>query len=63
MHIVEPLIFKPSPSEVEIAIERQKYKLPGTDQILTEMNQAGCNIFHSEIHKFINSLWNKEELP
>jgi hypothetical protein len=27
------------------------------------MIQAGGNILHSEIHKLINSIWNKEELP
>jgi hypothetical protein len=27
------------------------------------MIQAVCEILRSEIHKLINSLWNKEELP
>jgi hypothetical protein len=25
--------------------------------------QAGSNTVHSEIHKLINSVWNKKELP
>jgi hypothetical protein len=35
---------------------------PGIDQILTELSQAGGNTLHTEIHKIINSIWNKEEL-
>jgi hypothetical protein len=27
------------------------------------MIQTGDNTLHSEIHKLINSIWNKEELP
>jgi hypothetical protein len=46
----EPLVPYPSPSEVEIAIARlKKYKSPGSDQILTELIQAGGL-------RFINSL-------
>jgi hypothetical protein len=25
--------------------------------------KAGGKAFHSEIHKLINSIWNKEEMP
>jgi len=25
--------------------------------------KAGCRTIHSEIHKLINSIWNKEDLP
>jgi hypothetical protein len=39
------------------------YKLPGSDQILAELIQAGGEILLSVIHKLINSVWNKEELP
>jgi hypothetical protein len=50
--------------QIEIAIEKLKrYKSPGIDQILTELIQAGGNTLHSETHKLINSIWNKEELP
>jgi hypothetical protein len=51
-----------SPFKVEIATAKLKrYKSAGTDQIMAELIQAGeiC----SEIHKFINSICNKEELP
>jgi hypothetical protein len=41
----------------------KRYKAPGTDQISAERIQAGSNILHSVIHKFINSLSNKEEYP
>jgi hypothetical protein len=41
----------------------KKYKSPGSDEILTELNQAGGKILLSVIHKLINSVWNKEELP
>jgi hypothetical protein len=41
----------------------KRYKSPGIDQILTELIQAGGNTLRSEIHKLINFIWNKEELP
>jgi sorting nexin-29 len=37
--------------------------LPGSDKIWAEQIQAGGEILWSEIHKLINSIWNKEELP
>jgi hypothetical protein len=39
------------------------YKSPGSDHIPAEFIQAGDKILQSEIHKFINSIWNKAELP
>jgi hypothetical protein len=49
---------------VEIAIEKLKrYKSPGSDQIPAELIQAGGEILLSAIHKLINCVWNKEELP
>jgi hypothetical protein len=41
----------------------KRYKPPGTDQIPVEQIQAGDNVLRSEIHKLINSIWNKEQLP
>jgi hypothetical protein len=41
----------------------KKYKSPGSDQILAELIQAAGEILLSVIHKLINSIWNKEELP
>jgi hypothetical protein len=34
----------------------------GIAQILAELIQAGSETLHREIHKLINSIWNKEEL-
>jgi hypothetical protein len=49
---------------VEIAIAKlKKYKSPGRDQIPAELIQARSEILLSAIHKLINSVWNKEELP
>jgi hypothetical protein len=36
---------------------------PGADQIPAELIQAGGGTLHSEIHKLIKLIWNKEELP
>jgi hypothetical protein len=64
VHMAEPLVTGPSHLEVEIANAKlKKYKSPGSDQILAELIQAGGEILLSVIHKFINSVWNKEELP
>jgi hypothetical protein len=47
----------------KIATENVKrYKSPDIDQILAEMIWAGGNTLGSQIHKLINSIWNKEEL-
>jgi hypothetical protein len=60
----EPLVPEPSDSEVDMAIEKLKrHKSPGIDQIPAELIQAGRRTFPSEIHKLINSIWNKEEFP
>jgi hypothetical protein len=63
IHTAEPLVPEPSP-EVEIAIAKLKrYKLPGSDQIPGELNQAGGETSWSDIYKLINSMLNEEELP
>jgi hypothetical protein len=60
----EPLVPEPTSCEEEITIEKLKrYKLPDTDQILSELIQAEANSLRSETHKLINSIWSKEELP
>jgi hypothetical protein len=41
----------------------EKYKLPGSDEILAKLIQTGGEILLSAIHKLINSVWNREELP
>jgi hypothetical protein len=64
IHIAEPLILGPSPSEIEITIAKLKmYKLSGSVEILVELIQVGGKTLESEIHTLINSIWNKEELP
>jgi hypothetical protein len=50
--------------EVEIAIAKlKKFKSPGSNQIPAEPIQAGDETLLSTIHKHINSIWNKGELP
>jgi hypothetical protein len=64
LHTAEQLVPGPSRLEVEIAIAKLKrFKSPGSDQILAELIQAGGEILLSAIHKLINSVSNKEELP
>jgi len=55
---------EPSTFEVVMATEKLKrYQLPGNDQIPAELIKAGGRTTCSEIHKFSNSIWNKEVLP
>jgi hypothetical protein len=64
MHTAEQLAPEPSCFEVESGIERVKiYKSPDIDQILAELFKTRVNTLHSEIHKLINLICNKEELP
>jgi hypothetical protein len=61
-HTTEPLVL--DPSEIEMAVAKlKKYKSPGDDQIPAEMFHGGCKTLWSEIHKLINSIWNKKEFP
>jgi len=55
---------EPSAIEVEKAIKKLKRsKSPGIDQISAELIKAGCRAIRSEIHKLVNSIRRKEELP
>jgi hypothetical protein len=55
---------EPSATEFEVAIRNLKRnKAPGSDQIPAELTQAGGETLHSEIHKRIMLIWNKEKLP
>jgi hypothetical protein len=64
VHTAEPLVPGPSQLEVEIIIAKlKKYKSPGSDEIQAELFQGGGEILLCAIHKLINSVWNKEELP
>jgi hypothetical protein len=37
--------------------------MPDSDQIPAELILAGGETLRPDIHKLINSIWNKEELP
>jgi hypothetical protein len=64
VHTAEPSVPNPSSFVVEIATTNLKrYKLLGSDQIPAELIQAGGETMRSQIHKLINSISNKEELP
>jgi hypothetical protein len=55
--MAEPLVPGPNHLEVEIAIAKlKKHTLPGSEQILAELIQAGGEILLSVIHKLINSI-------
>jgi mannosyltransferase OCH1-like enzyme len=55
---------EPSAFEVEMATEKLKgCKSPGSDQIPAKSIKVGGRTIHSEIHKLITYVWNKEELP
>lgn len=66
IHIVEPLVLAALISSgKETATEKwNRHKSLYTDHILAEMIQAGGKPLHvhSEIHKLIPFIWNKEEL-
>jgi hypothetical protein len=61
----EPFVTEPSAAEFKVAIRKMKrYTALGSDQIPAELIQAGGGgTFHSQIHKLIMLIWNKEELP
>ena len=64
MHTAEPLVTEQSVFEVEKAIEKLKrHKSPGIYQTSAELIKAGGRKIRYEIHKFINSIWNKEKQP
>jgi sorting nexin-29 len=64
MHTGELFVPAPSAAEFEVAIRELKtYKSSSSDQIPAELIQAGGGVLHSEIHKLIMLIWNKEELP
>jgi hypothetical protein len=64
IHIAEPLLLLSRTFGVEIPISSLKnYKSLASDQIPAELIQMGGEILRPEIQMFINSIWNKEELP
>jgi hypothetical protein len=57
IYTAEPLIPSPSCHEAENAIAKLKrYKSPGSDQIPTELIQAGGQMLLSVIHKLFNAI-------
>jgi hypothetical protein len=54
--LVRPSVFRVSVPRCFLAC------LPGSDQSPSELIQAGEETSLSAIHKYINSIWNKEEL-
>jgi hypothetical protein len=64
IHSAESLVPVPNNLKVEIAIAKlTKYKSPDSDQIPAELIQTECETLVLVIHKLINSIWNKEEMP
>jgi hypothetical protein len=64
MRIAQPLVSEPSAYEVEMAIEKfRRHRLSSNDLIPAKLITAGGSKIYSEIHKLINSVWNKKELP
>jgi len=39
----------------------KRHKSPGSDEIPAEFIKPGGRTIHTEIHKLINSIWNKKE--
>jgi hypothetical protein len=60
----EQFVPQPNMSEVEVATGKLKrYKSPDADEIPAELIQMGVETLHSEIHKLIKLIWNKEKFP
>jgi hypothetical protein len=62
IHTAEPFVPESSAAEVEVAIRKLKRY---NAQVLNrfQQNLFKQEILHSEIHKLIMLIWNKEELP
>jgi hypothetical protein len=64
IHTAESLVPEPSAFLVDRATEKLKrHKSQGSDQIPLELIKAGGRTIRSDIYKFINSIWKKEEFP
>jgi len=61
IHPAEPLVPEPSAFEVYMATEKlNRKKSTGIDQIPAEIIKARRGTICSEIHKFIDFIWNNE---
>jgi len=64
IHTAEPLEPESSAFDFEMPIEKLKrQESPGIDQIAAGVIKARGRTICYEIHKLINSIWNKKELP
>ena len=60
----ERVVPKPSVFDLEMTVLKLKsHKSPAIDQIPAEFIKAEGRKILSEIYKFINFIWNKEEFP
>ena len=64
IHTAEPILNEPSAFEVGIIIlNLKRHKSQVTVPMPAELIKAGGTKIRSETRKFINSKWNKEEMP
>ena len=64
IYTAEPLVPEPSAFEFETAIEKiKRRRSPGIDKIPAEFIKAGGRTIRPEVHKLINSIWNKDKCP
>jgi hypothetical protein len=60
----ELLLPRRSNLEVETTVgDLKNYKSTGSDDILSELFQAGGETLVFVIHKLIDTIWNKEKMP
>jgi hypothetical protein len=58
----EPHVPEPNTFEFKMATEKLKrHKSPGVDEILPELIKAGERTVCTQVHRLINSIWNKEK--
>jgi hypothetical protein len=62
VYTAEELVPDPNPFDVEIDTGKLK-KYKSTCRPLIPLIQAGDESLRSEIHKLINTIWNKRKLP
>ena len=64
INTAKTLVRRHSAFEFETAIEKLKeHKSPGIDKIAAKLTTVQCKKFYYEIHKLINCISSKEELP
>ena len=57
-------MLKYSAFDMEMAIEKcSRYKSSSVLQVPAELTQAAGTVVCSQIHKLINYIWNKDDLP